>query len=85
MILGPWNQQIGLEEGSAVSINKLESASSKVYKILENMSCKKFGSYTPLQFIVLQDRNSQQTITQKMAEQVWFDFYVDFTMSLCAL
>ena len=27
----------------------------------------------------------QQTITQKMADQEWFDFYVVFTMSLCTL
>ena len=27
----------------------------------------------------------QYMITQKMADQLWFDFYVVFTMSFCAL
>ena len=28
---------------------------------------------------------AQQMITQKMVDQVWFEFYVVFTVSFCAL
>ena len=36
--------------------------------------------------VLLRDQNvTQQTKTQKMADQVWFDLNVVFTMSLCAL
>ena len=35
--------------------------------------------------IMVQYLEGQQTIALKMISQVWFGFYVVFTMSLCAL